>query len=530
MAQIKKPNFTYNEEEKSALRKKIMKKIYSERLYDVEMSQLISERYWKVIGKQELIPDLSAELIDLLSEDANTLDELLQLINESEIKNLFTKEESQLFRDILAISIIQEEAGHIWGIENTLTLAHIDKPFHIAKNYYFNSVRNLQQAMNQFLESRPMNVTKKEMIKDILYQSTKLAKSDFDTDEAISHFQQNKILSVDTGWSEHGTNITVHQSLDGNVYLYYTNRGDESPNRDIFSADGDATTDIFMVQYEVTKDIVDSKGHLDIPALKKFLDRVKSCSHSEEIAVSQAFLEGKSGMLAQLGLQNRKVIGKSRQKIDNCSTANAKGGIQAMLIAMDYDAVYENEKNRDRCWSHALKSGTKLFKEFEFFGKKIGLKKILEVLDDEKCSVSAKDRFKMVALVSSKLMNTNKYDRYFNDAIKYAEEDFSDSSVLDEIREMKTQLLEYTQKCHLPLLECSKVYNTTYTSENLIVNMKIIPSLEVCENGAFIIAQIDGENRLYVKENDEIHSIILEHSDLSLQELVGRYPAAKYPI
>jgi hypothetical protein len=137
-----------NGEIKTLFKKQVMKMIFSERIYDNSLLNSINFRYYKDIGREQLIPDLSAELVQLLGQDQTALPDLVDLINFCEDQTIFKHEEAKVFRDLLASTIVDEEIALIWAKEFELNLKGVDGSYQLGKNYAFNGRRNLQNAMN----------------------------------------------------------------------------------------------------------------------------------------------------------------------------------------------------------------------------------------------------------------------------------------------------------------------------------------------------------------------------------------------
>lgn len=253
----------------------------------------LNERFYREMGSRATIPEITSAIVDLVGQEGTSLTEIIKALSVGDKEDLFSQEEMTLLSDLLAGSVIIEEVGHIWAREHQFNLKDMEMPFNASMTIPFDGRKNLETTMNSFLAiSISFDENFREKIASTLKQSTRHSLPELEVNAAIEHLRNHKLLSIPAGWAKHATDITLHHSIDGKLYLYYTNRGDKSDDRAIF---GDDNT--FMVRYEVTRNLVNSNGDLDEDGLKALLIAIHEGLTAEDSSKAQSSIEGKDGLV-----------------------------------------------------------------------------------------------------------------------------------------------------------------------------------------------------------------------------------------
>lgn len=183
------------------------------------------------------------------------------------------------------------------------------------------------------------------------------------------------IITIPTGWYEHGVGLTIHRAKDGNHYLYYCNRGSEgfekAEDRAIMNR-GTGAECCDMICWKIGRPEILS------PELITRIISMLWLGHSNRKAqdkMAKPFLEGKEGIFKILELKDPISIPKKMQKIGNCSWANYKGSMHGAFIAAAFDQMYQ--ENPGVLMRSAIERGTEIFKRMERFGRELDLQYLL---------------------------------------------------------------------------------------------------------------------------------------------------------
>lgn len=283
------------------------------------------------------------------------------------LKGLDLKSKRNAVQDKKAIySNFLKNIGHHWGIKGTVEIAK--KKVQLEYNYLEITHANLSNSVAAYFKSDSgfagkLSGEQKSLIETSLHRSLNYTYTSKSAAQALGDYQSEIPVTFGTGWQNHGVEITLYNGL-----LTYTDRS---------KPDSDSRMQIYKIGRELT-----------VEDLKKLMITLRN-----QVDSSRRDWFRNGGMQKDLKLKPvETVVKKSGMKGAFCTWANVKGGFHSLLILVKA-REYENQgMTLERAISKASAEARVIYKDWQWFHKKMDLETLLVIKEDIENGKSPMDK------------------------------------------------------------------------------------------------------------------------------------------